>query len=320
MRNHASAAHPNHIELTGLQLANWLDTCIRQVITIPQDAITANTGRLLKNIKSIRLDPDQIATTAAFFEELPGDRADTLATGLFGLYVDPKRPSVVADNVRQLWPELWEYTSDDSRYSFGVRYGRYLASSDHGHATAARELLDLVDGAMYLPEQIRVVEIDKSVDALLSAHVGWDNFYNEVEPAKALDALLGQEAIPEPIAGKVVDALVRVFLGNGFGTARDALPSYKRMLEALGPNEAGRALRSFKNPTISSVLGTSAGRRQWEMLLDLLEPKLTRRTDRELYDAVRAFNGTPDQLHTDSGIKRMIEPRHLSKTRNPRQR
>ena len=55
MRNHASAAHPNQVDLTGLQLANWLETCIRQVITLPQDPITANTGRLLRNIKADRL-------------------------------------------------------------------------------------------------------------------------------------------------------------------------------------------------------------------------------------------------------------------------
>ena len=32
MRNHASAAHPNHNEITGLQLASWLETCIQEVI------------------------------------------------------------------------------------------------------------------------------------------------------------------------------------------------------------------------------------------------------------------------------------------------
>jgi hypothetical protein len=46
MRSHASAAHPDQVDLTGLQLANWLETCIRRVITLPQDPITANTGRL----------------------------------------------------------------------------------------------------------------------------------------------------------------------------------------------------------------------------------------------------------------------------------
>ena len=32
MRNHASAAHPNQNEITGLQIASWLETCIVEVL------------------------------------------------------------------------------------------------------------------------------------------------------------------------------------------------------------------------------------------------------------------------------------------------
>ena len=55
MRNYASAAHPNDVELTGLQLAEWLESCIREVISRPYDPVTAEIGRLLKNIKQARL-------------------------------------------------------------------------------------------------------------------------------------------------------------------------------------------------------------------------------------------------------------------------
>ncbi|MFC7483143.1 hypothetical protein ACFQX7_28370 [Luedemannella flava] len=91
MRNHASAAHPNQVTLTGLDLANWLQICIREVITAPPDTVTATTGRLLANIKKERLDPHAVRDAAAFFDQLPGDRPDTLANGLFGLY---RRPTV----------------------------------------------------------------------------------------------------------------------------------------------------------------------------------------------------------------------------------
>jgi hypothetical protein len=179
MRNHASAAHPNQVELTGLQLANWLETCIRQVITLPPDPITANTGRLLGNIRRDRLDSQQLAATAVFFEDLPEERADALAAGLFGQYTDSKRTAIMADNVRQLWPDLWDFISDEVKQGFGVRYGRLLASAEVGQATAARELLDLVEGAEYLSEPLRVA----AIGALMAAHNGWDNFYNEAAPA-----------------------------------------------------------------------------------------------------------------------------------------
>ena len=51
MRNHASAAHPNQNNLTGLELVTFLQLCIREVINTPTDTVTAHTGRLLGNTK-----------------------------------------------------------------------------------------------------------------------------------------------------------------------------------------------------------------------------------------------------------------------------
>ena len=121
MRNHASAAHPNQVSLTGLDLANWLQICITEVINTPPDTVTANTGRLLANIKNAPLDQPSVDAAAAFFDQLPPDRADTLGNGLFGLYTDPSRVTA-ADNVRILWPKLWPFVTEDSRSSYGLRH------------------------------------------------------------------------------------------------------------------------------------------------------------------------------------------------------
>jgi hypothetical protein len=67
------------------------------------------------------------------------------------------------------------------------------ASVETDQATAARELLDLVDRAEYLPEPIRLVEIDAAIDALTAAHNGLNNFYNEPVPARALENLVGAQ-------------------------------------------------------------------------------------------------------------------------------
>ena len=48
MRNWASAAHPNQTEVTGLQLISWLETCIREIINLPVQQVTVETGRFLK--------------------------------------------------------------------------------------------------------------------------------------------------------------------------------------------------------------------------------------------------------------------------------
>jgi hypothetical protein len=249
-------------------------------------------------------------TWPSFFEDLPGDRADTTALGLFGLYTDPKRTPIVADNVRRLWPELWLYAGDDSRHGLGVRYGHFVAKADNDKTTAARELIDLMDGTGYLPESIRAAEIDSALDALLLAHNGFNNFYNEPAPARALAALAGGGGrIPEGVVPKYVRVVVKAFLGNGYGVSAGALAYYEQMIAGFDTRQAARALRAFTDPTVYSVLRSTTGYRQWPALLTLLGPKLTLPADRALFEAVRTFSGPPDMLHADTNIKRLAGTR-----------
>ncbi|HZL06813.1 MAG TPA: hypothetical protein VFE45_15590, partial [Coriobacteriia bacterium] len=223
------------------------------------------------------------------------------------LYVDPSRAPSTADNIRRLWPELWPFLGEDARLRYGLRCARSGASLDSGPATAARELLEVVDGTAYLPEDLRAGEIDTVLDTLMAAHHGMNNFYNEGAPARQLEALVGDKGtVPRAVARKYTRTLVEAFLGNGYGVAWAAVPSYRNLLQRLDSAEAERALNAFRDPSIASLLGSSVGRTQWIELLGILEPKLTNRRSRDLLTAVRGFNGTPDQLRLDSTIKKLL--------------
>lgn len=312
MRNHASAAHPNQVILTGLDLANWLQVCIREVITQPPDTVTAQTGRLLANIKDHRIEESAVREAAAFFNRLPTDRADTLANGLYGLYTDPGRTAVVADNVLMLWPKLWPFVSEDTKHGYGLRHARAIASAETGTATAARELIDLVDGAVYLTDDIRAIELTQALEDLNVVHRGINNFYNEVAPARRVRDLVGENGdAPPAVRPQYIRTIAEMFLGNGYGVSWAAESLYHEMLQALDGHAAGTVLRLCIVPVFSSLLSSSTGANQWLKLLDLIEPKLTSNVDRALMLAVRAFPGKPYQLADDSKIKR------LAKAANP---
>lgn len=66
MRNWASAAHPNQVEITGLQLITWLETCIREVISLPLSNIAIQISRLLRNIKNNILTEIEAETISSF--------------------------------------------------------------------------------------------------------------------------------------------------------------------------------------------------------------------------------------------------------------
>ncbi|WP_052424149.1 hypothetical protein [Nonomuraea candida] len=197
MRNYASAAHPNQVTLTGLQLADWLETCIREVITLPHDTVVAEIQKLLINVKAKLMDSSPLAQTAAFFKRLPSDQADTLATGLFSVYTTVGAEPFTLDNIRALWPKLWAYVSEETRHAFGTRLGRFQANADHDQAILARQLIDLVQGAAYLPGEIVAAEMAETLEELMNVHLGWDNFYNEPRVARKLAELVGQQgAVP----------------------------------------------------------------------------------------------------------------------------
>ncbi len=312
MRNNASAAHPNQNELTGLELITFLQTCIREVINVPPDTVTAHTGRLLANIKLDLLDQAAVDEAAAFFNQLPGDRADTLANGLFGLYTASDRTPVVADNVRLLWPKVWPFVSEATRSSYGLRQARASASADTALATASRDLLDLVDGTAYLTPEVRAIDMTEALQVLSSAHHGMNNFYNEPVPARRVLNLAGEQGdVPASIRHSYVRTVIDCYLGNGYGVSNAALPYYQQMVARFSSQDAGDALLLCMDPVYSSLLGTNVGRYQWAELLDALEPKLTNTSDRNLMAGIRAFTGTPDQLRLDSNIKKLAAAAEL---------
>lgn len=305
MRNYASAAHPNQNEITAMQLLGWLETCITQVITLPETPVVAETKRLLVNVKTRKLSAQRAAEISEFFEDLRQDQADNLAAGLFGIYCQADTIEETRDNVRLLFPSLWDSVSETQRQQLGVKYGRYVANGDDDEAEWARELLDAVDGVAYLPEPIRVADIASAVDELLRAHRGWDNFYAEPPRARLLEGIVGDRGVPDGVREDYVLALVEVFLTNGHGVAWNAEPVYRRLMDQFTRREAQVALLAFTNTRIASRLQMSLPRQKFTELLDIVEPKLGRRY-REIAAAVRASNAPEDKLASDSKLKRLI--------------
>lgn len=305
MRNHASAAHPNQNDVLAYQLLGFLQTCIREVITLPESNEVAETKRLLRNVREGHIDASMAAATAEFFRGLGQVQADNIAAGLFGIYVDTSSTEPARDGVRRLLPELWPVVGEDQRHQFGMRYGRFVANGDTAQANLARQLLDVVEASAYLPEPVRVAELATAIDDLLLAHRGFDNFYTEPGLARRLESLSG-ERVPEATQAPYVAALVETFLTNGNGVAWGADPHYRNMISRFTPDESETAVRRLFDETMQSKLRWEIPRRKYQELLDLLDPKITRPVARELINAIRSFKGTPSDLAKDTELKRLL--------------
>lgn len=306
-RNWASAAHPNQNSLTGLQLIGWLETCIREVIALPLSTTAVRIKHLLVNIKTNSVtvvDAKEIAPNLAALRQVEANR---LASGFFGLYVRPDTTPQTLQNIQLLLPYLWGGVDEETRRSFGIRYGHFAASGDQAQKQRARQFLEIVSGESYLPEDTRIAEIDTACENLLAAHRSWNNFNSEPPFARQLERLIGESGhIPETIQQRYVLTLVEVFLTNGNGTSWAAEPIYLELIQRFDSDQSLIAVLSFTEEAIASSLQFSLCQKKFRELLDLLRPKIPAAAVQELVDALEEYTGPLENMKDDSRIKRRV--------------
>lgn len=308
MRNWASAAHPNQNEISGLQLISWLETCVKEVISLPISNITIQIKKLLAGVKNTTISNEEAQEIAVFFTNLTQEQTNNLAMGFFGIYVSPDSDSKTLQNINRLLPLLWPHVDEDTRNSFGIKYGTFVANNNQHERKYAREFLQLVNGEKYITDDLRIPEIDSALENLLSSHRGFNNFYNEPTFASQVYRLVGDPAdVPKILAKKYVYSLVEVFLTNGRGVAGYADPTYTHLLSQLDSHQANIAVLTFNDPHISSKLQFELSQSKFRQLIDILRPIITTPAIKDLIDKIDKFNGKLENMRYDKAIKTSVD-------------
>lgn len=276
MRNWASAAHPNQAELTGLNLISWLETCIKEVISTPPSSIQIKIHKLLSNIKSEVINEVQAEAIVSFFTELSIEKADALAKGFFGIYIDEKTSQQTRNNINNLAPELWTIISEEVKVNFGIRYATFLANGDNKAKEEAKRFLEVVGGISYLPDNVKIPIVNRSLENLMMAHNSFNNFYNEPSFARQLYSVVGNHgSVPPEMNFKYVKGIVSVFLTNGNGEVWEADPIYIELIKNFDARQSFIALISFMDETIKSKLQFPLCQKKFEQMLGYLESNIT---------------------------------------------
>ena len=307
MRNWASAAHPNQNQLTGLQIISWLETCIKEVISLPISNIAVEIKKLLANIKTNVLSPENAKQIAPFFANLSITEVNNLCTGFSGIYVDPLTAPPIRQNINYLLPYLWERVDEETRQLLGIKYGKFIANNDKERASLARQFLEVVNAIAYIPDDLKAAEIETGIQNLLSVHRGFQNFYSEPVFAQQLANLVGKTGnIPKQVNFLYVNGIVEVFLTNGNGVAWNAEPFYLSLINKFDLAQSIIAMLSFTNERIASRLQFSMCKDKFNQLLDLIDGKITPPAARDLLSDIRSFSGPIDKMKDDSRMSRKV--------------
>ena len=312
MRNWASAAHPNQVELTGLKLIDWLETCIIEVISLPLSNIAIQISRLLKNIKNNVLNETEAETISSFFCDLSLEKANSLCNGFFGIYCRNDTSTETKLNIKYLLPKLWPLIDEDVKWNFGIRFSKFQINNDQTEAKLAREFLQIVNAESYLPESVRSAEIKIELERLYNAHnASLNNFYLEPPCARQVQNLIGDNDVPKQINAYFTLVIIDAYLTNGCGICWDANYIYQLLIQNFTQLQFFLAVSSFTHDKIASKLQFSLCQSKYKELLETAKSNITSPAFLKLIEDIQNFVKPLYYLKDDENVIQQIE--HLKK-------
>ena len=307
MRNKTSAAHPNENELTGLNLINWMEICIKEVITLPTSNNLIKVKELLMNIRNGLIDEEQAEVIATFFTELDPIRIDNLLRALFSIYTDINTNQQTRTNINYLAENLWRLASDEVKFECGMRYATCIANNN-SNLNEVKQFLELVNGLSYVPDSVKTPAIRTALRNLVMVHQGINNFYNEPSFAKQLLNVVGQHGeIPKQLIYEYTKTVVSVFLTNGLGECWDANPIYIELIRKFNTKQSFVALTSFIDENIKSKLQYPICQQKYEEMIEIIRPNIISEGVRNLLEEIKS---QVKVLHIMSQSDKIIEKIH----------
>lgn len=134
-------------------------------------------------------------------------------------------------NINVLVPAIWGSLRDAEKWQIGHTYAETYADGKISAVSGLKSALLKVKGFDFVPENLRSDTFVKAAEAIIRAHDGLNNFYNEPAPVRNF-AKLGS-TIPAPALPACITALLCVVLGNSYGVSWGAEFEASAVLEKL---------------------------------------------------------------------------------------
>ncbi len=274
MRNWVSAAHPNNSELSAMKLLWYLEVCLKEVISVETPKVAVEINKLLSDIKNI--NNIEVESSIEYLKDLPEKQIDNLINGLFWIYINSSTTQVWIDNINKFLLSFQEYVPNSIRSELWLRYASFKINNFEWEEKASRNFLKLIKWESFIPENLKIVEIQEILENLISAHRGTNNFYNEPVFAKQLKLITWEfGVIPKQIMHDYVYKIVEVFLTNWVWRAWNADVIYYELIKNFDEQLSLIALTSYMVDDIKIKLWYQKCNDRFIELLDILNDKIT---------------------------------------------
>ncbi|MBR6058782.1 MAG: hypothetical protein IKP58_11495 [Victivallales bacterium] len=291
IRNHASAAHPNQNDITGLQLASCIETCIKEVLSKEPDGSLIEIGRLLKNIREETFTKESAKPVCAAIQKLPQERVSSFARSVFGMYFDLSSKSNTKNNIQILAESIWQTIDEQTKLNFGLKYTSFSVHGETERAALVRDILQRVNGLSYLTEDTRAFELQDLLERLHSAHNNFNNFYTEGPIAKLIEQYIPSNGkIPDSIRSVYVKIITVCYIGTTYGYSWEAEEIYSRLISQWGDKETLTLCSLLTENELSSRFQFSRCANRFRELLNQLNAKASNLVLKDLLTYILSCN------------------------------
>ena len=218
-------------EIDEMEAISSLKACVKSVLGKPQIEVAAKfiEFRAALDAKSLPKDDPLIgmlATSPYFFQKLAVSILMNAAKQASGAQLE-----ISLANINAILPVVWANLRDTEKWQIGHTYAELYSDGKSTAVSGLKSALSKVKGFDFVPENLRSDTFLKAAAAIVDAHEGMYNFYNELPALRVLSKL--GTTIPTPALGECITAILCVKLGNRYGVANDAQALAKELFDGL---------------------------------------------------------------------------------------
>lgn len=215
-------------QLSELEAINFLKICVKNILGKPRIEVAKKFIEFRDALESEVLKADdylvaRLVESPYFFHKLTVSILMSVVKKLSGAKLEK-----ALANVNILIPLLWGKLRDPEKWQVGYTYRDVYTEGQTTAASGLKQALLKVNGFDYVPESLRSDTFCKTAEAVIRAHEGGNNFYNEEQPMRTLTKL--GSSIPPPAFSVCASAIISVRLGNYYGVSFSARPLADKML------------------------------------------------------------------------------------------
>ena len=237
IRNNFSTAHPSIAQIDDRELIIFINRCCKYGITDDYSVQGIKISDFIVAVKEQKLDDTMLGVWTQRLSETFHRQRQMLVMMLMGIYCDSNSTEESRLNALRICLAIKEAIDEPIQSSLIEQYNEYFVKGKTDKYKAAKVFFEKLGMLNLLSESEKNSIVKIACKNLLSAHLEFNNFYNEPPFAERLYEISKSMEIPEMAKYEYVFTVLMGYVGNPYGVSNGAVWYYEKMIRGFSPKE-----------------------------------------------------------------------------------